>query len=232
MRVSDNVGWVWIVTARSSAVSAVSTARAPSAISSPAPGPTIPTPSTRPVSGSTMSFVSPSLRPSVAARPEAAHGNFASRTGRPSRVAADSVSPHHATSGSVKTTAGTTTLSNAAGRPAIVSAATLPWRIARWASIGSPVTSPTAQMRGSAVRGVDLAELETDVAPADDEEALGHVGELERRRRVHHAVQRRVEAGQRARRRARRDDGVLEADLLGLVALHAEPAGVLEDPAA
>src|SRR5713226_1471095 len=52
MRVSDSVGWVWIVTARSSAVSAASTARAPSAISSPAPGPTMPTPSTRPVSAS------------------------------------------------------------------------------------------------------------------------------------------------------------------------------------
>src|SRR5207244_67865 len=52
MRVSDSVGWVWIVAARSSAVSAASTARAPSAISSPAPGPTIPPPSTRPASAS------------------------------------------------------------------------------------------------------------------------------------------------------------------------------------
>ena len=34
----------------------------------------MPTPSTRPVSGSTTSLVSPSLRPSVAARPDAAHG--------------------------------------------------------------------------------------------------------------------------------------------------------------
>src|SRR5207244_514059 len=34
--------------------------------------------------------------------------------------------------------------------------------------------------------GVDLAELETDVAPADDEEALGHVGGLERRGRAPH----------------------------------------------
>src|SRR2546422_1541217 len=32
--------------------------------------------------------------------------------------------------------------------------------------------------------------------------------------------------------RSRRDDGVLEADLLGLVAFHAEHAGVLEDPVA
>src|SRR3972149_4970679 len=49
-----------------------------------------------------------------------------------------------ATSVSVKTTAGTARLSKAAGRPAMASAATLPWRMARWASMGSPVTSPTA----------------------------------------------------------------------------------------
>src|SRR5438309_2009709 len=152
MSVSDRVGWAWIVAARSSTVSAVSTASAPSAISSPAPGPTMPTPRTRPVSPSATSLVSPSARPRVVARPEAAHWNFATLTARPSRCACASVRPHHATSGSVNTTAGTTTLSKATGRPAIASAATTPWRIARWASIGSPVTSPTAQMRGSAVR--------------------------------------------------------------------------------
>src|SRR5204862_6109786 len=48
----------------------------------------------------------------------------------------------------------------------------------------------------------------------------------------HHAVRREAEAGQWARRRARRDDGGREAELLGLVALDAERAGVLEDAAA
>src|SRR6266850_916188 len=148
--VSESVGCVWMVSARSSASSAASTASAASAMSSPAPAPAMPAPSRRPDSGSTISFVTPSLRPSVAARPDAAHWNFATRTARPSVAAWVSVRPHQAISGSVKTTAGTTALSNAAGRPAIASAATLPWRMARWASIGSPVASPTAKIRGSA----------------------------------------------------------------------------------
>src|SRR5207248_10553542 len=58
---------------------------------------TIPTPSTRPVSGSARIFVSPSLRPSVRARPEAAHSRLAIFTVRPTRAASDSVSPHQAT---------------------------------------------------------------------------------------------------------------------------------------
>src|SRR5207237_532346 len=73
MRPSESVGWAWMVRARSSAVTAVSTASEASAISSPAPGPTMPTPSTRLVAASTTSFVRPSLRPMLAARPEAAH---------------------------------------------------------------------------------------------------------------------------------------------------------------
>ena len=91
-----------------------------------------------------MSLVRPSLRPMVAARPEAAHENFATLIARPARRASASMRPHHATSGSVNTTAGTAALSKADGRPAMTSAATLPWRMARCASIGSPVTSPTA----------------------------------------------------------------------------------------
>src|SRR3989304_2933607 len=67
MKLSDSVGCAWIVAARSSARSAFSTASAPSAISSPAPGPTSPTPRTRPEAGSITSFVSPSERPRGAA---------------------------------------------------------------------------------------------------------------------------------------------------------------------
>src|SRR5206468_11695847 len=83
IRPSERVGCAWMVTARSSAVTAVSMASAASAISSPAPGPVMPTPSTRPVAGSTMSLVSPSLRPIVAARPAAAQENFAPLTAPP-----------------------------------------------------------------------------------------------------------------------------------------------------
>ncbi len=52
------------------------------------------------------SLVRPSVRSSVIARPDAAHGNFAIATLRLSFCACASVRPHHATSGSVKTTAG------------------------------------------------------------------------------------------------------------------------------
>ena len=51
-------------------------------------------------------FVWPSLLPRVAALPEAPHGNFAIFMFTPSSAALDSVKPHHAISGSVKTTAG------------------------------------------------------------------------------------------------------------------------------
>jgi len=77
-------------------------------------------------------------------------------------------------------------------------------------------------------RRVDLPELEADVAAADDEEPLGHVGELERRCRVDDAIAGCGEAGQAHRRRARRDDRVLEAHLLRLVTLHVELARGLE----
>ena len=50
--VSLSVGCAWIVSATSRATAAVSTASVPSAISSPAPAPTIPTPNTRSVFGS------------------------------------------------------------------------------------------------------------------------------------------------------------------------------------
>src|SRR5260221_14714496 len=64
----------------SAAKAHISMASTPSAISSPAPAPTMPTPSTRSVFGSMSSLVRPSGRSSVTARPEAAHGNLAMRS--------------------------------------------------------------------------------------------------------------------------------------------------------
>ena len=84
----------------------------------------------------------------------------------------------------------------------------------------------------TAERRVDLTELETDVAAADHEEPLRHLAELERRRRVHDTLAGEGEAGQSGRRRAGRDDRVLEAHLLRLVALDVELARALEHGAA
>ena len=67
-------GCGWIVSLRSAAVAPISTASTASAISSPAPGPTMPTPRTRSVFGSMTSLVTPSVRSSVIARPDAPHG--------------------------------------------------------------------------------------------------------------------------------------------------------------
>ena len=53
----------------------------------------------------------------------------------------------------------------------------------------------------AAERGVDRAQLEADVAPADHQQRLRHVGKLEARRRVHHA--RAVERERRNLRRLR-----------------------------
>ena len=55
----------------------------------------------------------PSVRSSVIARPDAPHGNLATATFRPCFSACVSVRPHHAISGSVKTTAGIARGSNA-----------------------------------------------------------------------------------------------------------------------
>ena len=70
----------------------------------------------------------------------------------PWRFASDSVSPHQAISGSVKTTAGMALGSNATLCPAMASTATVPSWLALWASMGSPATSPMAYIVGSAVR--------------------------------------------------------------------------------
>src|SRR5262249_4466369 len=77
-----------------------------------------------------------------------------------------------------------------------------------------------------------LAELEPDVAPADHEELFGDLGELERRRRVEETIAGDGETGEPGRRRAGRDDRVLEAHLLRLLALDPELARALEDRAA
>jgi len=66
--------------ARSRAVAPISMASTPSEISSPALVPTIPMPSTLSDSGSRMSFVNPSVRSKLTARPEAAQGNLVTRT--------------------------------------------------------------------------------------------------------------------------------------------------------
>src|SRR5207249_1962825 len=102
--VSVSVGCGWMDSLRSVAFAPISMPRTPSAISSPAPGPTRPTPSSRSVSGSSTSFVRPSVRSSVIARPEAPHGNLAITTPRLSFAACVSVSPAHASSGSVHAT--------------------------------------------------------------------------------------------------------------------------------
>src|SRR3954466_6172949 len=72
-----------MVSFMSSAVAPISIASVPSAISSPAPEPTIPTPSTRAVFLSTTSLVRPSGRSTVIARLNAPHGNFGTRTPPP-----------------------------------------------------------------------------------------------------------------------------------------------------
>jgi hypothetical protein len=99
-----------------------------------------------------MSLVTPSVRSSVSARPEAAQGKRATLILRPCSFASVSVSPAQAISGSVKTTAGMAAGSKATLWPAMASAATRPSCEALCASIGSPVMSPMAKIDGSAVR--------------------------------------------------------------------------------
>ena len=80
------------------------------------------------------------------------HGNRATSTLMPCFSASASVSPAHAISGSVKTTAGIAAGSNTALCPAMASTATRASCDALCASIGSPATSPIANIVGSAVR--------------------------------------------------------------------------------
>ena len=91
----------------SSAVAPISIAKTDSDMSSPACGPTIPTPTNLPVPLWAMIFVRPSVLLSVRALPEAAQGNFDTSISTPASPASLSVIPHQAISGSVNMTAGT-----------------------------------------------------------------------------------------------------------------------------
>ena len=99
--VSDRVGCGWIVRPMSAASAPVSMARAASAMRSPALGPTIPAPMMRSVASSNSTFVRPSSRPNDSDRPDAAHGNAPFPYFTPAALASFSVTPTHATSGSV-----------------------------------------------------------------------------------------------------------------------------------
>ena len=131
MSVSERVGWGWMLSARSRATAAVSTAKTPSAISSPAPDADDPNAQNAPGVRVEQQLRHP-LGPIERYRP--ARGG----PGEPERVDLDvlrpfasvSVNPHQATSGSVKTTAGMAALSNSAGSPANASTATFPSRVA------------------------------------------------------------------------------------------------------
>ena len=127
-------------------------ASTPSAIRSPAPGPTMPTPITRLVSCSNRILVMPSSRCRLKLRPLAAQGKTPLPYLRPCCLASASVTPAHATSGSVNTTAGIASGSNADFIPEITSAATLPSCTALCANIGSPAMSPIAKILLTEVR--------------------------------------------------------------------------------
>ena len=73
--VSDSVGCGWMVSPTSAASAPISMASTASAMRSPAEGPTMPQPMTRPVASSNSILVIPSDRPRVSDRPLAAHGN-------------------------------------------------------------------------------------------------------------------------------------------------------------
>src|SRR5437867_4203699 len=210
-------------------------------MSSPAPGPTMPTPRTRPESGSAMSFVRPSLRPSVKARPAAAHSGALetqSSTGRPpadrderavescDAVAVEARLDRRASFDERRHSGAEADLGEELLAPAGEQVNERPVD-ARQEAVGH-----FHERNRAAQRGVDLPELEADVAAADHEELLGHVGQLERRGRVDDAIARDGEAGQAGRRRARGDDGMLETHFLRLVALDAQLARALEDRAA
>ena len=138
--------------ARSSGEATSSTARAPSAISSLACGPTICTPTTRSVPRSTTTRVRPSRSAIVAARPEADSGTVPTTTSSPAARASASVAPTVAISGSENTTSGTSSGSRSGARPESASTAIAASAVARWASAGPATTSPIAAATGVARR--------------------------------------------------------------------------------
>ena len=135
---------------RSVAFAPISIASTPSAISSPAPGPTRPTPSMRSRLG-----IENQLGQAVGAIERDRRGpTRPTGTSRPSPVRLVLLrlrlgQAAQASSGSVKTTAGIARGANATFSPAITSTATRPSCDALCASIGSPTTSPIAKIDGS-----------------------------------------------------------------------------------
>ena len=71
------------------------------------------------------------------------------------------------------------------------------------------IISTTVTLRSE--RGVDGPELQSDVAAADHEQRCRDIGQIERAARIHHAGAVQPQAGDDARARSRREDGVLEA---------------------
>src|SRR6202521_72855 len=141
---SLSVGCGWMVLPISTASAPISIASAISLIKSPACVPTMAPPTTRCVASSKRSLVKPSSRPLAMARPDAAHGKTLFCTFTPLALASSSVSPTHATSGSVYATEGMTRASKNDFSPAAASAATCPSCTALCASIGWPTISPMA----------------------------------------------------------------------------------------
>ena len=80
----------------------------------------------------------------------------------------------------------------------------------------------------AAQRGIDLPQLEPDIAAAHHQQPLRHVRHLERGGRVHDALAR-GHAGQRGRLGAGGHDGVAESDRLRRLALHPQRSRALED---
>ncbi len=61
-------------------------------------------------------------------------------------------------------------------------------------------------------RGIDGAHFQPDVAAADDQQRLGHVGQFQRPGRIHHPLRRQVERRDSDRARTGGDDAMLEHD--------------------
>ena len=80
----------------------------------------------------------------VSARPDAPHGNFATSTSIPLAFASASVRPHHASSGSVNTTAGTTNWRLGSDSPVMALTARRASRDALCARSSPPAMSPMA----------------------------------------------------------------------------------------
>ena len=133
----------------------------PSAISSPAPGPTMPTPRMRSVFGSSISLVMPSVRSSVIARPDAAHGNARRSTSRLLllRLGLGQAAPGHLRIGEDHRR-NRQRLERDACSPAIASTATRAFvrRLVREHRLADDVADRVDRRLGGAPRRVDLDE--------------------------------------------------------------------------